>query len=208
MSGLHFSYHYHARLKATLVKRKHDPMPPIQLVLSLADLVDTSFCKSVSTELYADDRRWEVRLATPELWEQLPLKGGLYMFVLVPELTLMRAEPERGENFRYVLYVGKAGSRPGQTSSLRSRYKAEYRHFLWQDPDLLWRADTRSREEVLRKYLNLYPLEYWYLEITDGETIDRLEKSLIKVLNPPLNIQGKTKLRPVGKPFPAFTQGH
>ncbi len=198
------------RLTAALVRRKYEPMPPIEMVLPLSDLVDGTFCAAVSEELHKDGRRWEVRKATPELWEQLPLKGGLYMFVLVPALTLKRAHPERDEQLRYALYVGKAGSRPGLTSSLRSRYKEEYRYYLGQDPDLLWSrvAGPKRREDVLRKYLNLHPLEYWYLEIADREAIDRMEKSLIKLLNPPLNFQGKTKLRPAGKAVPAFTQGH
>jgi hypothetical protein len=185
-------------------------MPAIEMVLSLSDLVDCAYCETVSDELHKNGRRWEVRKATPELWEQLPVKSGLYMFVLVPNLMLRRAHPERADKLQYALYVGKAGSRPGQTSSLRSRYKADYRHYLGQDPDLLWSrvAPPRRREDVLRKYLNLYPLEYWYLEIPETETIDRMEKSLIKLLNPPLNSQGKTKLRPIGKAVPAFTQGH
>jgi hypothetical protein len=132
------------------------------------------------------------------------------MFVLVPAMMLKVAHPERGEKIRYVLYVGKAGSRPGLTSTLRSRYKTEYRYYVGQNPDLLWRrvADPKRREDILRKYLNLHPLEFWYLEIAERETIDRMEKSLIKLLNPPLNSQGKTKLRPAGKAVPAFTQGH
>jgi hypothetical protein len=200
---------YQTRLLAALVRRKHEPMPPIEVVLPLSELIDTAFCESVSEDLYKDGRRWEIRKATPDLWQMLPLSGGLYMFVLVPELMLNVAHPERSEKLRYALYVGKAGSRSGFTSNLRSRYKAEYRHYVSQDPELLWSLPTglKRREDVLRRYLNLHPLEYWYLEISEHETIDRMEKSLIKLLNPPLNLQGKIKLKPVGKAVPAFTRG-
>lgn len=198
---------YEARLVAALVRRKHDPMPPIEFVLPLSELIDVAFCGSVSEDLHEGGRRWEVRKATPDLWQMLPLSGGLYMFVLVPELILNVAQPERCEKLRYALYVGKAGSRPGATSSLRSRYKAEYRNYVCKDPELLWSSPVglRRREELLRKYLNLHPLEYWYLEVSEREIIDRMENSLIKLLNPPLNLQGKLKLRPVGKAVPAFT---
>lgn len=194
---------YQQQLQAAFTRRKHDPLPSLQLVLPLSELMDLAFCASLSTELKKEDRAWEVKNATPELWNQIPQTSGVYMFVLKPPFTLQMASTEKAVCLRYTLYVGKAGSRPG-SSSLRSRYKSEYRNYVCQNPDHLWDLpEPHRREEMLRKYLNLYPLEYWYLEIQEIETIDRIEKHLIKVLNPPLNSQGRVKLK-AGRPRPAF----
>ena len=181
-------------------------MPGLELILALSELTDFSFCEATASELQKDDRRWEVRRATPELWEQLPLSRGLYMFVFVPPLELRIAQrPQSRESFRYTLYVGKAGAGDSD-GTFRSRYKSDYCQHVAQNPERLWEPHSRSRADLLAKYLNLYPLEYWFLEVAERDTISRLETSLIKLLNPPLNIQGTIKMRP-GKPGPAFVQG-
>jgi len=186
---------YLERLQATILRRKHDAMQPLLSVLSVAELVDHSFCRSMSEELSLGQRSWEVRKATPDLWQQLPETPGLYMFVFIPCLKLRMASPERLLSIPYALYVGCAGCEGSGT--LRSRYQTEYRRYVTQDPEYLWDIqNARDRKTLLKKFLNLYPLEYWYLEVQERETIKRLETQLIKVLNPPLNSQGKVRLHP------------
>lgn len=196
---------YDSRLADALTRRRYDTaIKPLPTVLSFQDIIDEKFCKSVSQELAKDGRAWEVRRATSALWEQIPETPGLYMFVLTSHLRLKMAYPESEATLPRALYVGKAGSSNG-SGTLRARYRAEYKNYVCCDPDRLWEETASSdRKAVLRKYLNLWPLHYWYLEIAERETIGRLETSLIKLLNPPLNAQGVTKMRPVGPAVPAF----
>jgi hypothetical protein len=195
---------YDVRLAETLVRRRYDSrIKPLSTVLSLDDLIDGVFCQSVSKELALGGRAWEVHLATPGLWQQLPESPGLYMFVLTPQLRLNRAHPVGVTALPRTLYVGKAGSVDGK-GTLKARYRDEYQHCLCQDPDRLWEDIVVSdRKALMRKYLNLAPLHYWYLEVAERETIKRLELNLIKLLNPPLNSQGTTKMR-IAPPVPAF----
>jgi len=126
------------------------------------------------------------------------------MFVLTPGLRLKMAYPEMEMTLPRALYVGKAGSSSG-SGTLRARYRTEYKDYVCCDPDRLWdESPTLDRKSVLKKYLNLWPLQYWYLEVAERETISRLETGLIKLLNPPLNWQGTAKLKPKGSAVPAF----
>ena len=159
---------------------------------------------NITQELAAVGQAWEIRRATPDLWQQIPDKPGLYMFVFSPHLRLNMARPEAQIGLPRAIYVGRAGSASG-SGTLRARYRTEYRNYVCSDPDRLWEdVPSSERKYLLKKYLNLWPLEYWYLEIAKRETITRLEIGLIKLLNPPLNYQGTTKLRPVGTARPAF----
>ena len=196
---------YDVRLADTLIRRRFDSsIKPLSSVLSLDHLIDASFCKNVSQELAKDGRCWEVRLATPELWKQIPEAPGLYMFVLSPHLRLKMANPECETSLPRVLYVGRAGVSEG-SGTLKARYRSEYGKYVCCNPERLWEgASTSNRKTALRKYLNLWPLHYWYLEIAERETIGRLETGLIKLLNPPLNLQGTAKMRPVGPAVSAF----
>jgi hypothetical protein len=195
---------YDDRLADTLVRRRYDArIKPLSTVLSFDDLIDAPFCRSLTEELALGDRAWEVHLATPDLWQQLPESPGLYMFVLTPQLRLRRAHPQGFSMLPRTLYVGKAGSTDGN-GSLKARYRSEYQHYVCRDPERLWEEIVVSdRKALMRKYLNVAPLHYWYLEIAERDTIRRLETSLIKLLNPPLNSQGVTKMR-ISPPVPAF----
>jgi hypothetical protein len=125
------------------------------------------------------------------------------MFVLTPHLRLKMAHPITEIALPRTLYVGKAGGTSSR-GTLRARYQAEYKNYVCRNPDLLWQKCANDRSATLKKYLNLWPLHYWYLEMTDVDAIGRLEKGLIRLLNPPLNNQGVAKMRPLGPPVAAF----
>jgi hypothetical protein len=196
---------YDSRLSDALTKRRYgNAIKPLTAVISLQDLLDADFCRNVSQELAKDGRAWEVRRATPDLWQHIPDAAGLYMFVLAPHLRLKMAHSEIETGLPRALYVGRAGTVSG-SGTLKARYRTEYKNYVACDPDRLWdETQTLDRRGVLKKYLNLWPLQYWYLEIAERETIGRLETGLIKLLNPPLNSQGTAKLRPIGSAVPAF----
>ncbi len=196
---------YDDQLAAALTRRRHDaPIKPLVSVMALNDLLDAAFCREIARQLAEGGRRWEIHRATADLWQQIPDRPGLYMFVLCPNLTLRQAHPEKDVTIPQTLYVGRAGSASG-SGTLRARYKSEYRNYVANDPDLLWEetADL-DRKASLRKYLNVAPLQYWYLEVENRNYIRGLEAALIKLLNPPLNIQGTLKMRPRGPLVPAF----
>jgi hypothetical protein len=196
---------YDDRLAAALIRKRHDtPIRPLISVLAFNDLLDAAFCKEISRQLAEGDRRWEIHRATSDLWQQIPDRPGLYMFVLAPNLLLRQAHPEREIAIPQTLYVGRAGSASG-SGTLRARYKSEYRHYVASDPERLWEESAESdRKATLRKYLNVAPLQYWYIEVANRDYIKGLEAALIKLLNPPLNIQGTLKMRPRGPLLPAF----
>jgi len=196
---------YDSRLADALTRRRFDPsIRPLPALLSLQDLLDAQYCNSLTQDLAAGGRAWEVQRATPELWHQIPDKPGLYMFVLAPHLRLKMAHPETETTLPRALYVGRAGSASG-SGTLKSRYRSECKNYVCSDPDRLWEdVSGNERKLMLRKYLNLWPLQYWYLEVEERDKIARLETGLIKLLNPPLNAQGTARLRPVGLAGPAF----
>jgi hypothetical protein len=196
---------YDNRLADALIRRRFDSaIKPLTALLSLEHVLDAEYCKNITQELAAGGRAWEVLWATPELWQQIPDKAGLYMFVFNPHLRLKMANPEAETALPRAIYVGRAGTASGN-GTLKARYRTEYQKFVCRNPDRLWEdLSGNARKPLLRKYLNLWPLQYWYLEIAERETIARLETGLIKLLNPPLNYQGTAKLRPVGVAGPAF----
>ena len=182
---------YQEQLASAIVQRKHKPLPALDFQIPLSELMDESFCRSVASELKKGGRSWESRKATPDLWQFLPDRSGLYMFVFTPDLSFsLASRPDEPVSLRYALYVGKAGA--GESSgTLKSRYRNDYKRYVAQDPRLLWELEPTNRTTLLRKYLNIYPLEYWFVEVVETEEIGRIETSLIKLLNPPLNTQGK-----------------
>ena len=196
---------YDDRLTAALTRRRHDtPIKPLLSAMAFNDLLDAALCKEISQQLAEGDRRWEIHRATSDLWQQIPDRPGLYMFVFAPLLFLRQAHPEREVTIPQTLYVGRAGSASG-SGTLRARYKTEYRNYVACDPERLWEENPDAdRKATLRKYLNVSPLQYWYLEVENRDYIKGLESALIKLLNPPLNIQGTLKMRPRGPLVPAF----
>jgi hypothetical protein len=161
---------------------------------------------SLNEILKQGGRQWERRMATANLWQQLPNSPGLYMFLWLPGLEFLVADGTGPVPWRFpcVLYVGEAGA--GQSkNTLRGRYKGEYSKLVDGDPEQLWTSrprERRSRAELLKHYLTLFPLEYWFLEIDDPSQVAPLERRLLQLLNPPLVQQNRAQL--VGKPEPAF----
>jgi hypothetical protein len=106
---------------------------------------------------------------------------------------------------RWVLYVGRAGNHE-RAGSLRQRYRDEYQRYLGGHPEVLWNVDKpTSRPDRLKKYLTIYPLEYWFCSIDDHKVIGNLEDRLIKLFSPPLNDKSRLRLKPlISQQKPAF----
>ena len=164
--------------------------------------MDVEFCSAINLEIAASATPWESFKATPTLWNQIPAKCGIYMFLFESTLRLT-AVTSVPSAFQWVLYVGRAGS-PDSTKTLKDRYRAEYSKYIGGDPNQLWDAThPRTREDRLKKYLSIYPLRYWFSIIEDRYKIPVIENRLIKILNPPLNVAGRSRLK-IMQPEPAF----
>ena len=175
----------------------HVPEFRIPLVPSL----DAAHCSVWERHLGEMATRWEQRIATPDLWNQIPDTSGLYMFVWKVPVGFA-VEGQGMQYFRYLLYCGQAGAEESN-GTLRKRYKSEYSKYLMGDPSQLFESSTPSgRKEELSRWLLLAPLEYWWAEVSDKSQVGPLEKELIRILAPPLNIQHKV-LRPAAR-RPAF----
>jgi hypothetical protein len=188
-----------AAIQGVLASKRGISAPALKLSLPVEILCDFEHCKAVSERLEQFEFRWEVAPAVPGLGETLPESSGLYMFVWVPVFSLILAKSEREKNyFSHVIYVGKTGG-ADSTGTLKDRYNREYKKFVGECSSVLWEPDgISSRDKLLRRYLTLFPLEFWHLEFTNDNKneIDELESTLIKILNPPCNIQ---KPRPIVK---------
>ncbi|MGY1714215.1 hypothetical protein ACI78R_07145 [Geodermatophilus sp. SYSU D01106] len=168
-------------------------------------LLDVDHCSVLSAQL-AELGEWEIRSAVPDL--QLPDAPGLYMFVWRPTLVLKAAQAPHERTFPWVLYCGRTGA-GASTNTLASRFRTGYSKYLIGEPsDLFLREPPADRAGRLGRYLQLRPLEFWFLEIDDQVKIAQLEKRLIKALAPPLNSQHNPSRLPVrsGKPVSAFKE--
>lgn len=170
-------------------------------------LLDSNFCRQIDAVIRRAGQKWERLQAVPGLADTLPTKRGVYMFVWRPAFKLHFDQPPSTEQCVWVLYVGKAGVEDGEHDTLRDRYKSGYSHYVGGDPSVLWDGTVpTTRPERLARYLTLRPLEYWYLLIEDVRDIPIIERKLIRLLAPPLNSHYGAKLKPVGKPQPAFEE--
>ncbi len=182
----------------------HRTDPPVGLMQEhpISYQMDTEFCDAFSKLLAEHGEQWEIRKATPTLWKQIPERSGVYMFIFESSFSLKAAS---GDLFhpRLVLYVGRAGDKESR-KTLRDRYRAEYSKYIGGDMNTLWNDESpATRSARLARYLTIYPLQYWFCAIADHTRIAALEGALIKLLNPPLNISGRAKLK-VSSPTPAF----
>lgn len=170
--------------------------------LPLIPPIDESHCRAWGRHLGKEATPWEVRKATPDLWNQIPAAAGLYMFVWRIPVGFTVDGKEGEQFFRYLLYCGQAGA-GGSRGTLRARYKTEYSKHLAGNPSRLFdEGRAPGRAELLGRWLLLHPLEYWWTEVSDSTKVAGLEKELIRILAPPLNSQHKL-LRP-GSRKPAF----
>lgn len=193
-------------LRDALERHRDDDAPRLDFNVPLDRLMDRAHCRTFAADLQnAGTGGWEIVKATPTAWRKIPAKPGLYMFVWQTELEFQIAtSPDERFIFPWVLYVGKAGG-GAKKSNLKERYKGEYSKFVGGDPDVLWSANLPiNREGRLQRYLCVEPLNFWYHVTEDGADLASLEQTLFKLLAPPLNASGSNRLRPVGKPNPAF----
>lgn len=188
-------------VEASLARHRNDRPPAVELNLPLFPNLDVARCNVVSSDLAKVGHKWEHQRAVKELWRTLPSTSGLYMFVFRSPLTLSAVAGSHQPS--WVLYVGRAGSETA-AYSIKERYRQNYAKYVEGDPELLWSTDQiANRDQKLARYLTIYPLEFWWLEVPDLAKIKPLEDHLIKMLDPLLNKTQKLNLRP-SAPEPAF----
>lgn len=185
-----------SQLRNALALHRGEASPSISFSFPLEVWLDDEQLQALTQQLGRHCSEWEWRRATPMLGAQLPKQHGVYMFVWASEFTVSSGSLSVAA--RWVLYVGKAID-----TTLSSRYANEYRRYLDYDPEKLWDAPERTRAERLGKYFQLRPLEYWFATVEDRARISGMEGRLIRLFNPPLNVQGGARLRK-GRTIPAF----
>lgn len=190
-----------ATVRQTLARHREDPPAGIVMMLPIHHQMDKDFCGAVSDDLAKCGAAWEKRLATPDLWKQLPDESGIYMFVFTSSLCLQTTSETYSPS--WVLYVGRAGSGSSRRT-IRDRYKGEYSRYVGKDPEILWTAGVpSSRDDRMSQYLTIYPLYYWYTTVAQRERIPHIEDRLIKLLAPMINGRQLPRLR-AQPPQPAF----
>lgn len=190
------------KVRACLAKFRTGPIVGLVQEHPIGYQIDADYCSSITKELQKIGCKWETRRATPTLWRQIPNSSGVYLFLFESTLVLSTAQSSAFSP-KLVLYVGRAGDDLSRRT-LRERYKSEYSKYIGADIEGLWgKEEVRTRAERLARFLRIYPLQYWYCIIEDRSKIAEIESSLIKLLNPPLNIVGRAKLK-LSAPIPAF----
>jgi len=178
--------------------------PMLTLDLPVGRLADPEVCAHTESLLEQHvPGGLEKRQATGNA-NVIPAKSGIYMFVWVTCLDGLKTQESSWPRLmdRVVLYVGQAGGGSSK-QTLRSRFKSEYEKFIRGDPGDFWVNGGTRREELLKKWLVIRPLEYWFAVIDDQNAIPRIEDNLIALLAPPLNNNGRPRLRQV-RTTPAF----
>ncbi len=184
-----------AALKSALTSHLSDDIIPLKITIPLTRQINKEFCKQITKELSDALGKWEFKRATKTLGNHLPDLPGIYMFCFSSSFKL---EFDSRECFNpiSVLYVGKAGGN-SNNGTLKSRYNSEYKNYVGESPNNLWRkgADKTNRKDLLERALCIHPLELWFATASRVSALDKLEKDLIHLLNPPLNTQLQPKLR-------------
>lgn len=194
------------RFDRLVARYRDDPSPALRVEWGLLRLLDERYCQTLEDDLAGAADRWEVMRAVPELHQSIPDMPGLYMFVWRPPFQFHLA-PELSQpgTVSQILYVGQAGGGAGSENTLRGRYR-EYQQYLESEPAKVWAEPAgNTRKEVLARYLALRPLEYWWTIVKNRTEIAGLEDRLIKLLNPPGNLNRGPILRP-RTPQPALRQ--
>lgn len=184
--------------KLALEKFRDVEPTPLHFLPSVDRLIDIVHCEAISKLLREGGARWECAPATRTLGDSLPAERGLYMFVWCPPLTLEMESPRSKYRPSWVLYVGKAGVEGGTHDTIQQRYVSEYSKYVGSDPNCLWdKPTTDDRHARLGRYLSLRPLEHWFLPLKNPKEITHLERSLIRIFNPPVNRQHGARLRAI-----------
>ena len=138
---------------------------------------------------------WESYPLGQNVFQLLPEEPGLYMFIWSPNALKFQTDTVPLEVLK-ILYVGKA------SVSIKERFRSEYRRILEAaSPSYFWEESAlESRELRLKRLLSLSPIDIWFCRVSKNNVscIDNLETRLIKLINPPGNVQ--RKLKPVGLP--------
>jgi hypothetical protein len=189
-------------IRETLARHREQPSICLPLTFPISWQIDPDLGEMLSKDLHATGSAWEIRRATPGLWQSIPAKCGLYMFVYRSHLKLELDDSQKHQA-TWVLYVGRAGS-PDSAGTLKDRYRSEYCKYIGGDPEQLWEIEPAIRRAAnLKRYLSIWPTEYWFLVVNDRNVIAGLEDRLIKLFAPPLNKNGHLRLRK-GQVEPAF----
>ncbi|AMB45066.1 hypothetical protein [Methylobacterium sp. AMS5] len=189
-------------VRRTLAKYREQPAVGLEFTFPVSWQMDEEACQVIAAELKSHGTKWECRRAVPDLYQSLPSKTGIYMFSFHSKLCLSLASDDKFAP-SWVLYVGRAGSRTSERT-LKERYRSEYTKYVGGDLEELWSdVAPKGRPQLLRRYLCVYPLEYWYCTIEDRTKIEYLEEKLIRYLSPPLNTIGRPRVRLL-PPNPAF----
>lgn len=191
--------------KAVVSTHRDEYASVLEFQPRIEKLVDVDHCRSLQNFVHGFGSKWERRNATSTLGDNLPSVQGIYMFVWTPSFEYVFDTGHR-ESINWILYIGKAGVVDGKFDTIKNRYITEYRRYLGCNLSSLWDTSTvETRDQRLKRYLNLWPLFYWYLPLpgTDPKEIELAEKQLIRIYNPPLNILHTRRLRPL-KSEPAF----
>jgi hypothetical protein len=181
-------------VQEALARHRDQPSVLLDMSFPINWQLDQTLSEVLSTDLKLAGSSWEIMQATPTLWTQLPDKTGIYMFVYRSHIELQLQD---GSLFtpKTVLYVGRAGN-VNSKNTLRKRYKAGYVQYIDGSLEELWGHNgSRARADMLRRYLTLWPLQYWFLVIEDCTKIASIEDRLIKIFSPPLNINGRLRAK-------------
>lgn len=187
---------------------RSNPAGVVSIQLPLTNILDKRWCAEMSRSIMKQFK-WTVCEATSALHETLPSRMGLYMFVWKLPFP-MPCTKFTDHHFRTIVYIGHAGGKSTE-NTLQKRYRQEYAAIVGGHPESLWGPEPKTREEKLRRFLNLRDLEFWYHEhLSDWELLEVFENELISIYNPPANTIGKNSesarafAASLGKAIPAF----
>lgn len=192
-----------AMYRVASTRHRDDPPPMLRTELPVDRLLDSEYSRQLASDIRAaaDGADWECLSATKSAARRIPAKSGLYAFVWNPSGIALSLQT--GPRPSTILYVGSAGGDAGK-GTLKSRYVGEYSKYVGGDPEVLWTStEAKTRKERLRRYLCVFPLEYWFLVLKPGTDIFDLETKLINLWGPPLNQAVGPRLR-VARATPAF----
>lgn len=181
---------------------RHRKADELSFLPPLECLLDEEHSRAVFDHIRDNTCHWEQYLATPRLGRSLPKSPGVYMFVWRPAVRFDFSTD--AHDLTWILYVGATGGTSGAT--IRRRYD-EYKRYVAGCPRQLWdNTVPLDRRKRLTKFLSLRPLYFWCIALDDRAAIEDTERALIKLLNPPLNVQHASIRATPGNPEPAWRQ--
>lgn len=189
---------------STVQQFRDEPIGGLHFGPAAEKLLDHTAMSTLHSQMASAASHWERFVATRDLETQIPKRNGIYMFVWASGPKFDFGHMPADHQVKWILYIGKAGVEDGVRDTLRDRYRS-YRKWIGGDPALLWSSSsgTASRERRLERFLTLRPLEYWCLVLDDVSRLRVLEKRLIAMFRPPLNVAGTIRAR-LGNPEPAW----